>query len=618
MERAQWNSEVDVLVFGAGCGGMSAALASSILGMSALVCEKSDLVGGTTSTSAGTVWIPLSREALAKGLDSRENVQRYLAALIPDADRSAALRAYLDHGARMLEFFAQHSAVQFTLVPKHPDYQMTLPGATDGGRALIPPVFDGRLLGADFDRVRPPIREFMVLGGMMLGKLDIAPLLQPLASAANFRHALGLLVRHGLDRLRYKRGTRLVMGNALVGRLLYSLLQRQVPIRYRTGLHELIKVDGRVVGAAIATPAGIEHVRARRGVILACGGFGGNASMRNRYFPAPTAIETVGFEGNTADAMAIAQQAGAVIDTDHLTPTFWVPASQMRRDDGTVARYPHIILDRAKPGLIAIDGTGQRFTNEAQSYHDFVLAMYANQSRANSVPAYLICDAAFIRDYGIGLVHPGTRNLRTFIDNGYLKSGSTIAALAAAIGVDEAALSATIARYNEHAARGEDPQFGRGSNELNRFNGDPMHAPNPCVRPIGSGPYYAVAVYPSDLSTSVGLKADEHARLLDAQGSPIAGLFSCGADMSSVMRGAYPGPGTTLGPAMTFAYIAAHFMAGERDATERAHSAEVSLSPTMPATINATLNSRAGLADSPKRKIPRITVPTAPMPTHTA
>lgn len=564
MERAQWNTEVDVLVFGAGCGGMSAALASSILGMSALVCEKSDQVGGTTSTSAGTVWIPLTDEALAGQLDSRERVERYLAALIPGAAHSASLRAFLDHGARMLAFFAQHSDVQFNLVPKHPDYQMTLPGATEGGRALIPPVFDGRRLGADFDRVRPPLPEFMVLGGMMLGKADIAPMLQPFASLAHFKHATRLLLRHGLDRLRFKRGTRLVMGNALVARLFHSLRQRNVPIRYRCGLHELIAADGRILGAAIATPDGIEHVRARRGVVIACGGFGGNTAMRKRYFPAPTAIETVGFEGNTADAMAIAQRAGATIDTDHLTPTFWVPASRMRRADGSIARYPHIILDRAKPGLIAVDAAGQRFTNEAQSYHDFVLAMYANQPRADSVPAYLVCDHAFIRDYGIGLVHPGTRNLARFVNDGYLKRGATIEALAAAIGVDRSALAATMARYNEHAARGDDPDFGRGSNELNRFNGDPGHAPNPCVRPIGPGPFYAVAVYPSDLSTSVGLKTDEHARLLDANGSVIAGLFACGADMSSVMQGAYPGPGTTLGPAMTFAYIAANVMANER------------------------------------------------------
>ncbi len=351
------------------------------------------------------------------------------------------------------------------------------------------------------------------------------------------------------------------MGNALVARLFYSLKQRNVPIRFGTSLHELIRVDGRVAGAAINTPQGIQHVRARRGVVLACGGFGGNAAMRKRYFPTPTAIETIGFEGNTADAMAIAQQAGATIDADHLTPTFWVPASQMRRADGSIARYPHIILDRAKPGLIAVDAAGRRFTNEAQSYHDFVLAMYANQPRANTVPAYLICDAAFIRDYGIGLIHPGTRNLGRFIAEGYLKTGTTIEALADAIGVDRAALADTVTRYNSHAERGEDPAFGRGTNELNRFNGDPSHSPNPCVRPIAPGPLYAVAVHPSDLSTSVGLKSDEHARLLDAEGNVIPGLFACGADMASVMQGAYPGPGTTLGPAMTFAYIAAHAMA---------------------------------------------------------
>jgi succinate dehydrogenase/fumarate reductase flavoprotein subunit len=569
---SMWDEEVDVVVVGAGCGGMSAALACSILGMSVVLCEKTDQVGGTTSTSAGTIWIPLTQGALTGDQpDSRENVERYLAGLIPEFAKSAKLRAFLNAGPAMLEFFARHTdLLRFLLVARHPDYRFDVPGATVAGRALIPPFFDGRLLGADFDRVRPPIREFMPLGGMMVGKDDIAPLLHPFASFNAFKHACKLLARYASDRLRYRRGTRLVMGNALVARLFYSLRQRQVPIHFATSLDALVTEQGRVTGVTVKQTAGQRNIRARRGVVLATGGFGGSAVLRAKYFPQPLAEATAGFEGNTADAIRIAVKSGAAIDTDHVTPTFWVPVSLMKRSDGTTARFPHIILDRAKPGLIAVDGSGKRFTNEADSYHDFVLAMYANHEPTQSIATHLVCDARFIRDYGLGLIYPKTRNLDAYVAAGYLKRGASLEELAGTIGVDGAALVRTVARYNEHAIRGEDPDFGKGSSILNRHNGDPAVKPNPCVRPIGPGPYYAVTVYPSDLSTSVGLSTDEHARVLDESGAPMTGLYACGADMSSVMKGAYPGPGTTLGPAMTFAYLAAQHLA----AVETSHATQ--------------------------------------------
>ncbi len=562
LER-HWDEEVDVVVFGGGCGGMSTALACSIFGMSVLLCEKTDQLGGTTSTSAGTIWIPLTPGALTgEAPDSRENVDRYLAGLIPEAAKSASLGAFLDAGPTMLEFFAQHTeALRFNLVARHPDYRFDVPGAVIAGRALIPPVFDGRLLGDDFDRVRAPIREFMPLGGMMVGKDDIAPLLHPFGSIGAFKHACGLLRRYIADRMRFRRGTRLVMGNALVARLFYSLKQRNVPIRYETSLDALVMDRGRVIGATVKHLDGRRHIRARKGVVLATGGFGGSPELRAKYFPQPLADATAGFDGNTAEAMRVATSEGAAIDTNHVTPTFWVPVSVMKRSDGTTARFPHIILDRAKPGLIAVDASGNRFTNEADSYHDFVLAMYANHRRTQTIPAHLVCDARFIRDYGLGLIYPRTRNLGGYVAMGYLKRGKTLEELAHAIGIDAASLAATVSRYNQHAIHGEDPEFGKGSTELNRHNGDPAVQPNPCVRAIGNGPYYAVTVYPSDLSTSVGLRADEHARVLNDEGVPIVGLYACGADMSSVMKGAYPGPGTTLGPAMTFAYIAARHLA---------------------------------------------------------
>jgi 3-oxosteroid 1-dehydrogenase len=234
-----------------------------------------------------------------------------------------------------------------------------------------------------------------------------------------------------------------------------------------------------------------------------------------------------------------------------------MPCSVLQRTDGTTSVFPHIILDRSKPGLIAINSAGQRFVNESDSYHDFVMGMLRSNKTVPSVPAHLICDRSFIRDYGIGLVHPGTRNLEPFIKAGYLIQADTLHALAQKIGADPIAFEQTIANHNRYAETGVDEEFGRGTTDLNRINGDPNNKPNPCMRKIGPGPFFAVAVWPADLATSAGLRGDGDGRVLDAQGNPIEGLYACGNDLASIFRGTYPGPGTTLGPAIVFGWRAA-------------------------------------------------------------
>jgi 3-oxosteroid 1-dehydrogenase len=236
-----------------------------------------------------------------------------------------------------------------------------------------------------------------------------------------------------------------------------------------------------------------------------------------------------------------------------------MPCSIRRYKNGTEALFPQIVLDRAKPGLIAVNGSGRRFVNEADSYHDFVAAMLEAKCTSPSVPAYLICDRSFITDYGIGFVHPRTRNLSPFIEDGYVAEGRTLSELALKIGVDLAGLEVTIAKHNEDASIGVDQAFGRGSSDLNRINGDPANKPNPCMRPIGPGPFYAVAVWPADLATSAGLSAHQDGQVLRSDMRPIPGLYVCGNDMASIFRGTYPGPGTTIGPAMVFGWrIAMH------------------------------------------------------------
>jgi succinate dehydrogenase/fumarate reductase flavoprotein subunit len=213
-------------------------------------------------------------------------------------------------------------------------------------------------------------------------------------------------------------------------------------------------------------------------------------------------------------------------------------------------------LDRAKPGLIAVNAAGKRFVNEAVSYHDFVLAMFDSHRSTPTVPAYLLCEEAFVTRYGLGMIYPGTTDLAPHEADGYLQRAPTLAELARKIGVDADGLLQTVNRYNAHARQGEDPDFHKGSTALNRFNGDPQHTPNPCLAPIEHGPFCAMAVWPSEIACSTGLLTDENARVLDADGKPLPGLYACGNDMTSIMDGTYPGPGTTLGPALVFAYRA--------------------------------------------------------------
>jgi succinate dehydrogenase/fumarate reductase flavoprotein subunit len=457
--------------------------------------------------------------------------------------------------------------VAFAPPPVHPDY-LALPGAATGGRALGALPFDGRKLGDDFARVRPPRREFMVLGGMMVGKTDIPSLLHPFRSLANFANAARLLARQALDRINHKRGTRLIMGNALVASLLDSLKQNAVEIRYQTQLIELIDDEGTITGAVFRTNDGDVSIRARKGVVLATGGIGWSSELRRRLFPQAAQLYSMAPDSNTGDGILAAERARGEIAQDVRSPALWMPSSVMPQPDGHLSVFPHIMLDRARPGLIAVNRAGVRFVNEANSYHDFVRGMLRSHLATPSIPAFLICDRSFIRDYGLGLIHPGTRDLTRFIKSGYLFEGDSIAKLAEAIGVDGGALAHTIERHNQFAETGVDDDFGRGSSELNRFNGDPANQPNPCMRRIGPGPYFAVAVWPSDLASSAGLRTDINGRVLTSERQPIPGLYAVGADAASIFRGTYPGPGTMIGPAMVFAWRAAMDIAGHLDTTQ--------------------------------------------------
>lgn len=545
---------MDLLVAGAGAAGMATALVAALEGLDVLLCEKSDQVGGTTATSAGTVWIPGNTQSQRAGIpDSARDAEIYLRKLVGDSLQPDKLAAYLGSGPVAIDYLAARSDVRFQPAGRHPDY-VELPGAAVSGRALSPLPFDGRLLGEDFRRVRPPIEEFMVLGGMMVGKADIPRLVGRFRSAGNLAFALRLVCGYLVDRLTHPRGTRLLMGNALIARLLYSLREKRVPLLFEAPIEEILRGDSGVTGARIRHGEGMLTIRARKGVVLATGGFGRNPELRSRLMPREAANLSLACEGSDGDGLMLGTRAGATIPSGHRTGAFWAPVSVTRRRDGSEGLFPHLVLDRAKPGLVAVNSAGRRFVNEACSYHDFVEAMFDSRGRAPAIPAYLICDSAFVRKYGLGIIRPGTRDPRKFELQRYISCACSLEELAAKLSIDRTALEETIKRHNSFAATGIDLEFGKGGAELNRANGDPENLPNPCLGPIAHPPFCALAVWPADLGVSSGLATDADGRVLDASGGPIRGLYACGNDMASVFMGTYPGPGTTLGPALTFAY----------------------------------------------------------------
>ncbi|MBB5221946.1 succinate dehydrogenase/fumarate reductase flavoprotein subunit [Amaricoccus macauensis] len=558
-ETEQFDETVDLLVVGAGAGGMTAALSGAIAGLSVLLCEKTDMVGGTTATSGGTTWVPGSQLSRDIGVpDSAEDAARFLQHVVGNRGGDELRAAFLASGPAAIDDLQKNSEVLFAASAAHPDY-LDGPGAAFGGRALAPVEFDGSRLGADFVRVRPPRDVFMGLGGMMVGRAELTALLNPLASVANLKTTLRMVLGHARARLGNRRGTRLLMGNALVGRLYYSLRQRNVPVWFDSPIADFVRDGDRVIGAVITTPTGPRRVRARRGVVLATGGIGWSESLRGRLFPQEISKLSQSPRANTGDGISLAtERLAAGLDDGCDSPALWMPCSLLPNGTDTPSIWPHILLDRAKPGLIAVGRDGRRFVNESDSYHDFCSGMV----RAGLSEAWLVVDDSFIRRYGLGLVLPGGRGLGRLLRKGYLKSATTIPALAAAIGVDGAALAEEVAANNRFAGTGVDADFGRGTSVMNRFNGDPdAGTKNPCIGPIGAGPYYALRVVPMDLAGSGGLRIDANAGVLDAEGQRIEGLYACGNDASSIFRGTYPGPGTTIGPAMVFGWRAARHAA---------------------------------------------------------
>lgn len=555
----------DVLVIGSGAAGMAAAVTARHHGLDVLIVEKEPKFGGTTARSGGWLWIPGTSLAKSWGMDASAEVARaYLRHEAGNSFDGERVDAFLANGPKAVDFFIGNTALRFDMPLVFPDYHAEAPGGAQGGRSMVTRPFDGRALGAHLESLGMPLPE-LTLFGMMLGSgKEIVHFMRVTRSIASAFYVARRLGRHFLDVLMHGRGMTLTNGNALAGRLAKSAFYLGIPLWLSSPAKELVIVDGAVRGAVVEREGHKTRIDARRGVVLACGGFPHDIERRRTLFPhAPTGAEhwSPGPSGNSGDGLRMAEALGARIDTTLPHAAAWVPVSRIIRPDGTTGVMPHFI-DRAKPGVIAVTRKGLRFTNEGSSYHDFVQAMVAACDGENEVSAFLICDRRALRKYGLGCVAPFPMPMGRHLRSGYLLRGRTPAELARRAGIDAAALGATVAAFNRFAREGHDPAFGKGSKAYNRYQGDALHGPNPCVAPLDVAPYYAIKLVVGDLGTYAGLATDRYARVLDANREPIEGLYAAGNDMASIMGGNYPGAGITLGPALTFGYIAGCHLAG--------------------------------------------------------
>jgi succinate dehydrogenase/fumarate reductase flavoprotein subunit len=556
-----------VLVVGSGAGGLSTAVSAAHRKLNTLVVEKEHVFGGTTARSGGWMWIPNNCPAVRAGVkDSVESARTYLQHETGKHFDAARIDAFLEAGPKAVEFYEKNTTLQFDLGPTFADYHPDAPGGMPGGRSFVARPFDGRELGAEIKRLRPPLREITVLGMMIGSGKELLHFFNVTRSPVSMWYVGKLFLKFARDMVFHGRPMRLTNGNALVARLAKSCMDLGVPIWTSSKVRSLITNEKDVVtGAIVETATGPVEVIAKKAVVLAAGGFPQDAVRRKELMPhAASGHEHVSPAppGNTGDGLRLGEAVGATVDTSLPHSAAWVPVSRPRNSDGTLGVFPHFV-DRSKPGVIAVTRSGRRFTNEANSYHDFCQAMVKRCKEEGGEPtAWFVIDHRAFRKYGVGFAKPAPVPYGKLIKNGYLLKGNTLEELAGQIGADVKQFEATISKFNESARHGEDPEFKKGSTSYNRSLGDPEHKPNPCVAPIESGPFYAVQLFIGDLGTFAGLKTNENAQVLNGKGKPITGLYSVGNDAASIMGGNYPGGGITLGPAITFGYIAARHMAG--------------------------------------------------------
>ncbi|AMK25302.1 FAD-dependent oxidoreductase [Sphingobium sp. TKS] len=545
-------STFDLVVVGSGAAGLTAAVVAAHRSLSVLVIEKAETFGGTTARSGAVAWIPNNPHMASAGLsDSPEQADHYLRDLMGNFYDEGKVGAFLRHGPEMVGMMEANSVVRFDNWHSL-DYEPWRKGAARG-RSIGAAEFDGRRLGKDLARISPGLPNLSILGGMQVAYADVAHFGAAFRNRAAFLYTARKIGRYVRDLLLHGRPTRLVGGNALIGALLLTAREKGVTLWPSTPMMRLQFDQGAVRGVIVRRDGREQVVVSRRGVVLASGGYGGNDAMRHAYLPLAGAGCSLQPETNVGDGLHAGGQAGGHVVTDNVANGIWAALSTRVDRSGRRLHHPHIFRDRAFPGFLLVDRHGRRFVNEGASYQELGNVMI----RKDIQSAWLICCHAALRTYGMGHVRPGPLPYKNHIRNGYLKTAATIPALAQRLGIDPAVLDATVDRFNGFARDGHDSDFNKGEDAYTAEQGDPQHQPNPTLGPVDPGPFYAVEIRPGEFSTINGLETDASARVLNATGETIAGLYAIGVDANSVFRGAYPGGGASIGPGMTFGYIAA-------------------------------------------------------------
>lgn len=546
----------DAVVMGSGAGGLSAALTLRNRGLNVLLVEKTDFIGGTTAYSEGMIWIPGNHHARDAGLEDRpEDALAYMAAAAGNHYRPDVARAFIEAAPVMLEEFEQ-SGVCFWLAATSVDYFPDQPGAARGRRSLCPEPFDLARLGAIAKSVRAPLKSTTAFGGMPIPSRSFGDFYAAQRSVFAFVRVAGAALRHWTSRLAgWSNGRIAPNGRGLVAALLHAYLTAGGRVEIGVAVTGLRAADGRIVGCTLMKAGAKYDVTVRLGVIMAGGGASSLRDMapefstsRWRRADGPA----LAAPGATGDALALSSSADAAVRRMRhdaaWTPTSHVPGK---------GPFPHFI-ERAKPGFIAVADNGRRFVNEADPYQIFGAAML----ELPAAKAWLIGDHRAVRRYGLGAAGPAPARLGPHQRSGYIVSAPSIGALATRIGIDPETLGATVDTFNVDAARGIDPEFGKGQSDHNRAYGDAEHLPNPCLAPLDRPPFHAVLLSVSDIGTLSGLDTDGNGAVRDRNGVPIQGLFAVGNDMASAFGGSYPAGGVTIGPALTFGWRAAIALAG--------------------------------------------------------
>ncbi len=551
-----WDHEVDWLVVGSGAAGMSAALRGHDLGMSVLVVEASDQYGGSTAISGGVVWVPNNDQIAGRGIpDSPADALTYLKEVTRGEVSEERLQAYVDHAPRMQSWMHEHTWLKLDSLEKYTDYYPEAPGGRPGGRSMEPEIFDATVLGPEFARLRRPHPQSQVMGKFGISARQAHGFLAPTPRDTLMLVWLFVLwFLRGIKRRGQPRDTRLHAGNALIGRLRRSMMDRDLPLWLDTPCTDLVIEDGRVVGAVLEREGEPFRVAARKGVLLGAGGFEQNQEWRDEHHTLGLSkVEwNTGNPRNQGDGIRMGRDAGGALANMH--EAWWTPVTRVPRSDPAWV----LVVEKSLPGSLFVNGAGQRFTNEAAPYEDVVRGMY----RGDAVPTcWMIFDAECRRLYPVGPTAPGyaqpDKRLSRRLREGFFTRGATLEELAGKLELDSSALATTVARYNEFCRAGIDEDFGRGSSASDRYYGDRRVQPNPCLRPLTHAPYYAIPIFPGELGTKGGLVTDPWARVLREDGTVVPGLFAAGNTSAAVMGPSYPGAGGTIGPALTFGMLAA-------------------------------------------------------------